>query len=183
MARWRNKSARVARVARVPRGAAVVAYSAIGAWLVPWSAILAARGPSTAVARHWNLAWSGLDLGEAWAAGATAWLLVRRDRRAAQSAAVLAALLCADAWLDVCTAGPGRAVRVALAEAALLELPIAAASAWLSARVPEGWSAAVGSEAGGAWSLAETGMSSGDRHPHPDHPHPDHPHPDHPIRS
>lgn len=160
---------------RDPRRAAVLAYAAIGAWLVPWSAVLAARGPSTTVARHWNLAWSGLDLGEAWAAGATAWLLVRRDRRAAQSAAVLAALLCADAWFDVCTAGRGRAARVALAEAVLLELPIAAASAWLSVRVPGDWgagdggagdgSAGDGSDPEGAWPLPETGMSSGDRRP------------------
>lgn len=132
---------------------------------MPWSAVLAARGPSTTVARHWNLAWSGLDLGEAWAAGATAWLLVRRDRRAAQSAAVLAALLCADAWFDVCTAGRGRAVRVALAEAVLLELPIAAASAWLSTRIPGGWDTDEGNDPPGASPLQQTGMSSGDRRP------------------
>ena len=112
-----------------------MAYVAIGAWLVPWSAILSATVPSTTTARHWNLAWTGLDLGEAAAASATAWLLVRRDRRAAQSAAVLATLLCVDAWFDVCTAPAGRGLRIAIAEAALLELPLAAASAWLSGRL------------------------------------------------
>lgn len=118
-----------------PGRKAALAYAAIGAGLVPWSAILARRTPSTVTARHWNLAWGGLDFGEAAAASVTAWLLTRHDRRAAQSAAVLATLLSVDAWFDVCTAPAGRGVRIAIAEAALLELPLAAASAWLSARL------------------------------------------------
>lgn len=115
------------------RGALV--FAAVGAGLVPWSAVLAAALPSTTTARHWNLAWYGLDLGEATAATTTAWMLARHDQRAAQSAAVLATLLCVDAWFDVCTASPGLGLAVAVAEAALLELPLAAAAAWTAAHL------------------------------------------------
>lgn len=120
---------------RAPDRTAALVYAAIGAWLVGWSAALATSVPPSARARHWNLAWSGLDLAEAAAASATAVLLARGERHAAQPAAVLAALLCIDAWFDVCTAPAGRGRRIAIAEAALLELPVAAASAWLSARL------------------------------------------------
>ncbi len=130
--RWRERLA-------APNHRAALAYAAIGAWLVPWSAVLTATTPANATARHWNLAWGGLDLGEATAAAATAWLLAHRDRRAAQSAAALATLLCVDAWFDVVTAPAGRSFSVALAEALCLELPLAAASAWLSARLATEW--------------------------------------------
>ena len=107
----------------------------MGAGLVTWSPVVFEKTRSSPTARHWNLAWCGLDLSEAGAASATAWLLARGDRRAARSATVLATLLCADAWFDVCTAPAGRGLRVAIAEAALLELPLAAGSIWLSARL------------------------------------------------
>jgi hypothetical protein len=133
--RWREQL-------RAPHRRAALAYAAIGAGLVTWSAVLGTTLPSTTTVRHWNLAWRGLDLGEAAAASATAWLLARRDRRATQSAAVLATLLCVDAWFDVSTAPAGRGLRIAIAEAALLELPLAAASTWLAARLSaEGMSA------------------------------------------
>lgn len=116
------------------RRAAVAAGAAVSAVLVPWSGVLAATLPETTAVRHWRLAWCGLDLGEAAAAAATAWLLARRDRRAATSATALATLLAVDAWFDVCTATPGRPFAIALAEAVLLELPLAAAAV-LAARL------------------------------------------------
>lgn len=95
---------------------------------------MTATDPSNATVGHWSAAWCGLDLGEASAALATAWLTARGDRRAARTAMALAVLLCVDAWFDVCTAAPGLARAVAVAEAALLELPLAGATAWWSTR-------------------------------------------------
>jgi hypothetical protein len=63
--------------------------------------------------------------------------LRRHDRRAALSAAILASLLCCDAWFDVCTAGPGADRAVAVIEALCLELPLAAASAHLALRLSD----------------------------------------------
>ena len=124
---FRHLDARRRRIALLSAG--------VGAWLVPWSAFLAATVPTTTAVGHWNVAWCGLDLGEASAALATAWLTARGDPRAARSAVVLAALLCVDAWFDVCTATPGPGRTVAVAEAILLELPLAAASAWWSSQL------------------------------------------------
>lgn len=117
------------------RRRASLGFAAVGAWLVPWSGFLAATVPSTTAVRHWNVAWCGLDLCEASTALATAWLTARRDRRAPRAAAVLATLLCVDAWFDVCTAAPGRGLSVAIAEAVLLEIPLAAATAWWSSQL------------------------------------------------
>lgn len=75
--------------------------------LLPWAAYLAATLPSGVSARHWPLAWTGLDVAMAAGLAATAWLAVRRDRRLALPAVSSAALLLADAWFDVCTAPAG----------------------------------------------------------------------------
>ena len=104
----------------------------VGAWLLPWSGWLAATLPATAQARHWWLAWAGLDAAEALAALATAVLLRRGDPRAALTAVAGGTLLLTDAWFDVCTAPPGPGHLVAVAEAALAEVPLAAAAFWLA---------------------------------------------------
>jgi hypothetical protein len=83
--------------------------------LLPWIAYLAATLPSSVTARHWPLAWSGLDAAMAAGLAATAWLAIRRDRRLAFAAASTATLLVTDAWFDVCTAPAGRPLMVSLA--------------------------------------------------------------------
>jgi hypothetical protein len=82
---------------------------------------------------NWSLAWVGLDLAEAVAALLTAVLLTRGSPRAALPAVAGAALLLVDAWFDVCTSPPGLDRLLAVGEAALVELPLAAAAIWLAA--------------------------------------------------
>ena len=106
---------------------------AVGGFLVPWCVLLSATLPGTATAQHWSLAWTGLDGAEAVAALATAALLARDDSRACLTAAAGGALLLTDAWFDVCTSAPGLDHRLAVAEAVLVELPLAAAAGWLAA--------------------------------------------------
>jgi hypothetical protein len=48
--------------------------------LAPWAANLADTLPSSISARHWPLAWTGLDIAMAVGLGATAWLAIQRDR-------------------------------------------------------------------------------------------------------
>jgi hypothetical protein len=110
----------------------------VGGFLLPWCVVLGVTLPASAEAQHWPAAWVGLDAGEAIAALATAVLLARADARAALTAAAGGALLLTDAWFDVCTSGPGPDHAVALAEAAFVELPLAAAAFWLAVRLTRG---------------------------------------------
>lgn len=108
---------------------------AVGGFLLPWCVLLAATLPTTARAQNWSLAWTGLDAGEATAALSTAVLMARADIRAAVTAAAGGALLLADAWFDVCTSAPGLGHTQALAEAVLVEVPLALAAFWLAFRL------------------------------------------------
>jgi hypothetical protein len=105
---------------------------AVGAFLLPWCAVLDATLPASAHVPNWSLAWVGLDLAEAVAALFTAVLLTRGSPRAGLPAAAGAALLLADAWFDLCTSPPGLDRLLAVGEAVLVELPLAAAAIWLA---------------------------------------------------
>jgi hypothetical protein len=109
--------------------------TAVGGFLVPWSAVLAKTLPNTTQVRRWSTAWAGLDASEAVAALATSALLARGDRRAAVPAAAFGALVLADAWFDVTTSARGRESAIAIAEAAVVEVPLAAAAFWLAAKL------------------------------------------------
>ena len=113
---------------RLGRLAALV----VGVFLLPWCAVLGATLPASTVVPNWSLAWVGLDLAEAVAALLTALLLTRGSPRAGLPAAAGAALLLADAWFDVCTSPPGLDRLLAVGEAVLVELPLAAAAIWLA---------------------------------------------------
>jgi hypothetical protein len=116
----------------VLRRRARLAALAVGGFLLPWIVVLGAVLPATAQAQHWALAWTGLDGAEAAAALATALLLSRGDQRASLSAVAGGTLLLIDAWFDVCTSAPGSDHAMALAEAALVEIPLAVAAWWLA---------------------------------------------------
>jgi hypothetical protein len=92
----------------------LIAVSAVV--LVPWAVYLALSLPASVSARHWPVAWAGLDVVMAAGLAATAWLAVRRDRRIAFPAVSTATLLLADAWFDVCTAPAGGPLVMALAD-------------------------------------------------------------------
>lgn len=91
--------------------AAITASAVI---LLPWIAYLASTLPSTVSARHWPLAWAGLDSVLAVGLAATGVLAIRRDRRAAFAAASTATVLLMDGWFDVCTSPSGRPLMFAL---------------------------------------------------------------------
>jgi hypothetical protein len=127
-------SAMTAPADRLPRRAMLVA-AGIAAALLPWCVVLAHVLPATATVQHWSIAWVGLDSGEAAAAALTAWLILRRDPRAALTAAVGGALLLADAWFDVTTAAAGAYLTQAVLMAALLEIPLAVTAFWYASTV------------------------------------------------
>lgn len=92
----------------------LIAVSAVV--LLPWAAYLALSLPASVSARHWPVAWAGLDVVMAVGLAATAWLAARRDRRVAFPAVSTVTLLLVDAWFDVCTAPAGGPLLTALAD-------------------------------------------------------------------
>jgi hypothetical protein len=105
-----------------------------GLLLVPWTLYLAGALPHTTRARNWSLMWTGLDIAEAVGLALTGVLLWRRSRHRALPAAFTAALLAADAWIDVTTSAPGHARTLAIVMAALIEIPAAAGCLVLAVR-------------------------------------------------
>jgi hypothetical protein len=100
--------------------------------LIPWTFLHIASLPARHVTRHWDLIWVGFDLAIAAMLATTA--LAARFGRAwlPAAASATAALLAADAWFDVGTAGPGRPLLVAGLEAGLAELPLVVLCIWLT---------------------------------------------------
>jgi hypothetical protein len=121
-------------ITRTAQRARLVALG-VGVFMLPWCVLLLVTLPASARAYHWALAWAGLDAAEGAAALATAVLLARGDRRASLTAMAGGTLLVLDAWFDVCTSAPGASQALAVAEAALVELPLAAAALWLALRL------------------------------------------------
>jgi hypothetical protein len=105
---------------------------AVGLFLLPWSVVLGITLPASTFVPDWSLAWMGLDIAEAVAALLTAVLLRRGSPRASLPAMAGAGVLFADAWFDVCTSPGGLSRWLAVGEAVLLELPLAAAAIWLA---------------------------------------------------
>ncbi|MFD8808767.1 hypothetical protein [Streptomyces sp. NPDC059597] len=100
-----------------------------GLVLLPWLGYLAATLPPAEAA-----AWVALDALEAAALLTAGSRLLHGDPRHRVPAAVAAALLLADACLDLATAAPGQELATAAAMALCAELPLAALCATLAAR-------------------------------------------------
>src|SRR6266699_3503794 len=94
--------------------------------LVPWVVFLARSLPSKHAAAHWDIAWAGFDVGLALLLLAVAVSAWRRSPWLEGTATAAAALLVVDAWFDIMTSSSRLELAVAIAEAALVELPLAA---------------------------------------------------------
>ena len=105
-------------------------------WVVPlfalsalvlalWSVFLVHSLPSTHAAAHWDIAWAGFDVGLALLLLGVAVSGWRRSPWLEGTATAAAALLVVDAWFDVMTSSTRLELAVAIAEAVLVELPLA----------------------------------------------------------
>ena len=101
--------------------------------MFPWLVVLAMSLPGSARAAHWSVAWVGLDAMEGVGLLVTGWLLIRRDERYSQTAAITATLVLVDAWFDVTTAS-GPAVITAVVMAVCVEIPAALLCATVAVR-------------------------------------------------
>ncbi len=94
--------------------------------LVPWSVFLVRSLPSTHAAAHWDIAWAGFDVGLALLLLGVAVSAWRRSPWLEGTATAAAALLVVDAWFDIMTSSSHLELAIAIGEAILIELPLAA---------------------------------------------------------
>ena len=107
-------------------------FAALAVLLAPWTAYLAVTLPSTHQAAHYDLAWTGFDIGLLVALALTGWAAVRISRWLPPLAGGTAAMLIVDGWFDTVTASTADERWVALAMALLVELPLAGLCGWLA---------------------------------------------------
>ena len=94
--------------------------------LVPWTLYLTFTLPSRHVTHHYDVAWVGFDVALACAFAATTLAALRRSHWLVPLAAVTGTMLVCDAWFDIVTSHEGGEMWEAVAEAILVELPLAA---------------------------------------------------------
>lgn len=117
---------------RIPGlGPLAPALAAGALFLVPWAFWLARTLPAVHASRHWSIAWAGFDAALALGLASTALSATRHSPWLVAAASATGTLLVVDAWFDVLTARGGGELVVALLEAALVELPLAALSFWI----------------------------------------------------
>ena len=125
-------------------------FSLAGIVLVPWILFLIRSLPSTHAAAHWDIAWAGFDVALALLLLGVAVAAWRRSTWLEGAATAAAALLAVDAWFDILTSATNLERLVAIAEAALVELPLAVLLLLLARgaeRVLAGVSRSAGSDA------------------------------------
>jgi hypothetical protein len=112
-----------------------LAYGVVGIGLLPWAFWLSSSLPATHHSAHWDLAWSGFDVGLAACFCGTA---IAAQRRAIAWAGAFAAatgtMLVTDAWFDVLLESHGSELGTALVEAFVFELPAAIVCFWIAFR-------------------------------------------------
>jgi hypothetical protein len=108
-----------------PAAWVVPLFALAGVVLVPWIVFLVHRLPSTHTAPHWDIAWAGFDVGLALMLLGVATAAWRRSLWLEGAATAAAALLAVDAWFDILTSSNHLDLGIAIAEALLVELPLA----------------------------------------------------------
>lgn len=125
------EDARTIRHRRARRVAIVYGVGAVA--LIAWATYLGDSLPDRNVAQHWNAAWVGFDVLLVLTLALTAWRAAQFDRRVVIPAAASAALLVADAWMDITTSSRADLWQ-SLLLAVAVELPLAALSITVARR-------------------------------------------------
>jgi hypothetical protein len=103
--------------------------------LVPWTIFLSLTLPPKYNAGHWNLLWTGFDIGLLCVLGYAAWAAWFRRQILAATAIVAGTLLLCDAWFDVITSIGHRDQWLTLLTGFGGELPLAVFFFWLYRRI------------------------------------------------
>lgn len=111
------------------------AFLAMAAILVPWTVFLGVSLPPKYDAGHWNILWTGFDVGLIAVLGYAAWAAWFRRQVLATTAIVAGTLLLCDAWFDIMTSIGRRDQWVTLLTGFAVELPLAVFFLWLYRRI------------------------------------------------
>jgi hypothetical protein len=121
-------------VPRTRRDWVAVLFGAAGIALLPWAVWLSASLHPHHLTNRWDLTWTGFDVALALCFLGTAVAAHRASPWVAVFAAATGTLLVADAWVDIVLESHGGEERVAIFEAVVFELPIAAICFWIAYR-------------------------------------------------
>jgi hypothetical protein len=116
----------------------VPAFIAAALVPVPWIVFLVSSLPSETATARWDVAWIGFDVGLAVVLLTVALAAWRRPSWLEGAATAAAALLIVDAWFDVLTSSGGFELALAIGQALLVELPLAAVCVLLARNVERG---------------------------------------------
>jgi hypothetical protein len=103
--------------------------------LIPWTILLGLTLPPKYDAGHWNLLWTGFDVGLFFVLGYAAWAAWFRRQILASIAIVAGTLLLCDAWFDIITSIGHRDQWLTLLTGLGGELPLAVFFFWLYRRI------------------------------------------------
>lgn len=118
-------------VLRVPAWTAKV-YVILAVVLLPWTIYLGLTLPEHHLSAHWDISWTGLDVGLVLTLIATGIFAYLRSIWVVIAAASTGSLLLVDAWFDIMSERQASDFRQALILAFVFELPLAALSYYLA---------------------------------------------------
>ena len=101
------------------------AFFVAAAVTVPWTVFLAVTLPRHYTAHHYWLGWFGFDVALLVVLAVTGRSLMRSDVAVHRYATIAATMLVVDSWFDVLNAATTSEQLIAVAMAALVELPLA----------------------------------------------------------
>lgn len=100
--------------------------------LLPWTIFLGLTLPRRHLSTHWDISWTGLDIGLIVALVSTGLFAYFRSIWVVITSATTGSLLLVDAWFDVMSERSGSDFHQALVLAFLFELPLASLSYYLA---------------------------------------------------
>jgi hypothetical protein len=107
-------------------------YIMLAVVLLPWTIYLGVTLPEHHLSAHWDVSWTGLDIGLIVTLIATGLFAYFRSIWVIIAAASTGSLLLVDAWFDIMSERQGSDFRQALILAFVFELPLAALSYYLA---------------------------------------------------
>ena len=107
-------------------------YVMMAAVLLPWTIYLGLSLPRHHLSAHWDVSWTGLDIGLVAALASTGLFAYFRSIWVVITSATTGSLLLVDAWFDVMSEKTSSDFRQALVLAFVFELPLACLSYYLA---------------------------------------------------
>lgn len=118
-------------ILRIPSWASRV-YIVLGLVLIPWTAYLSSTLPTRHLASHWDISWTGLDIGLALSLICTGLFAYAKSMWLIIAASTTGSFLLIDAWFDILTQHNGIQQHQAILMAVAFEIPLALMSYYLA---------------------------------------------------